>query len=259
VRLCLQLGITDLRMRYTIVDIETRIDKGLVREIYFPHTEVSDQDAYTQVRERLQREQGNDFFPLSFHVPISIAVGQVNDDRVLTAVETVNGHEYNEEAIVRVFWQRFERFSGTLITFNGRNFDLPVLELQALKYGCSEPRYFSGKSRNRYTEDGHFDLYDFLTNYGVHRLRGGFNLLAKMIGLPGKTEIDGSMVQQLWQEERLDDIHRYCRHDVIQTYFLFLRIELLRGRLTPEQYEHVLEQTAKFREELEKRTEQAVS
>ena len=243
-------------MRYTIVDIETRIDKGLVRAIYFPHAEVSEEDAYPQVRERLRQEQGNDFFPLSFHIPISIAVGQVNDERVLTVVETVNENDYSEEAIVRVFWQRLERFPGTLVTFNGRNFDLPVLELQALKYGCQAPRYFSGKARNRYAEEGHFDLYDFLTNHGVHRLRGGFNLLAKMIGLPGKTEIDGSMVQQLWQDGRLDNIHRYCRHDVIQTYFLFLRVELLRGRFTAEQYAHALAQTVGFREELGTKEEQ---
>jgi len=239
-------------MRYTLVDIETRIDKGLVREIYFPHAEISEEDAYTQARERLRQEQGNDFFPISFHIPISIAIGQVNDDRLLTTVETINEHDYSEESIVCAFWQRLERFSGTLITFNGRNFDLPVLELQALKYRCQAPRYFSGKHRNRYAEEGHFDLYDFLTNYGVHRLRGGFHLLAKLIGLPGKTDIDGSMVQQLWQEGCLSDIHRYCRQDVIQTYFLFLRVELLRGHLTLEQYERAFEQTARFREGLEK-------
>jgi predicted PolB exonuclease-like 3'-5' exonuclease len=239
-------------MRYTIVDIETRIDKDLVRAIYFPHADVLEEDAYSQVRDRLRQEQGNDFFPLSFHIPISIAVGQVNEERVLTAVETVNENDYSEEAIVRTFWQRLERFPGTLVTFNGRGFDLPVLELHALKYGCQAHRYFSGKARNRYAEEGHFDLYDFLTNYGVHRLRGGFNLLAKMIGLPGKTEIDGSMVQQLWQAQRLNDIHRYCRHDVIQTYFLFLRVELLRGRMTAEQYEYAQQQSAKFREELER-------
>jgi len=238
-------------MRYTIVDIETRIDKSLVRAVYFPHADLADQDAYQQVRQQLQAEQGNDFFPLSFHIPISIAVGQVNDERVLTAVETLHETDYSEEAIVRTFWQRLERFPGLLVTFNGRGFDLPVLELQALKYACSAPRYFSGKARNRYVEEGHYDLYDFLTNYGVHRLRGGFNVLAKLIGLPGKTEIDGSMVQQLWEEKRLAEIHRYCRHDVIQTYFLFLRVELTRGRLTPAQYDQALAHSATFREEVE--------
>jgi predicted PolB exonuclease-like 3'-5' exonuclease len=192
---------------------------------------------------------------LSFVFPISIAIGQVNEERILTAVETVDEEEYSEERIVRSFWSRLERFPGTLVTFNGRNFDLPVLELQALKYGCSAPRYFGGKHRNRYAEEGHYDLYDFLTNHGVHRLRGGFNVVAKLIGLPGKTEIDGSMVQQLWQENRLNDIHRYCRHDVIQTYFLFLRIELMRGRLTPGQYERTVQRSMSFWEELEKKTD----
>lgn len=238
-------------MRYTIFDIETRIEKNLVRAVYFPHTDITEEEAYQQVRQRLQQEQGSDFFPLSFHVPISIAVGQVNDERVLTTVETIYETDYSEEALVRNFWQRLERFPGTLVTFNGRNFDLPVLELQALKYGCSAQRYFSSKARNRYVEEGHYDLYDFLTNYGAHRLRGGFNVLAKLIGLPGKMEIDGSMVQQLWEDGRLADIHHYCRQDVMQTYFLFLRVELIRGRLAPEQYEQALTQSAKFRAELE--------
>jgi predicted PolB exonuclease-like 3'-5' exonuclease len=240
-------------MRYTIIDIETRIDKGLVRTVYFPHSEMSDAEAYAQVRQQLQKEQGNDFFPLSFHIPISIAVGQVTEERVLTSVETVQDTTYSEEDLVRTFWQRLERFPGTLVTFNGRSFDLPVLELQALKYGCTAQRYFSGKSRNRYGEEGHFDLCDFLTNYGAHRLRGGFNVLAKLIGLPGKIGIDGSMVQELWEAGRFEDINRYCRHDVIQTYFLFLRIELMRGRLSAVQYDHALSQTLVFRSEVEEK------
>lgn len=241
-------------MRYTVFDIETRIDKGLVRAVYFPHAEeegISDDNAYRQIQQRLREEQGNDFFPLSFHMPISIAVGQVNEERVLAGVETINAENTEqsveaEEALIRTFWERQERFSGTLVSFNGRNFDLPVLELQALKYGCRIPHYFNGKARYRFSDEDHYDLYDFLTNYGVHRLRGGFNALAKLIGLPGKTGIDGSMVQQLWEDGRLDDIHRYCRTDVIQTYFLFLRVELTRGRITQEQYDAAAEQSASF-------------
>lgn len=241
-------------MRYTVFDIETRIDKALVRAVFFPQDEeLSDEDAYQQKRQQLLERQGNDFFPLTFHVPVSIAIGQVDEARVLTAVETLTLDVADEAsskagppdvappdaeaAMVRTFWERLERFPGTLVSFNGRGFDLPVLELQALKHGCSIPRYFRGRARYRYSDEGHYDLYDFLTNYGVHRLQGGFNALAKLIGLPGKTGMDGSMVQQYWEAGRLDDIHRYCRTDVVQTYFLFLRVELLRGHVSQEQYE----------------------
>jgi predicted PolB exonuclease-like 3'-5' exonuclease len=84
----------------------------------------------------------------------------------------------------------------------------------------------------------------------VHRIRGGFNLLARLIGLPGKTWVDGSMIQGLWEAGQLGLIHTYCRQDVIQTYGLFLRIELMRGRLTPEAYHAAWEAARPFRDEL---------
>ena len=239
-------------MQFAIFDVETRIDKGLVKAVYFPREEVSEEEAYKRVQKQRLAENQPDFFPISFHVPISIAVGHVSEERVLTAVETLGEKNHSEEGIVRAFWQRVERFHGSLVSFNGRSFDLPVLELQALRYGCQAPRYFNEKygHRYRYSEEGHYDLYDFLTNNGMYRIRGGFNLLTQLIGLPGKREVDGSMVQGLWEEGRLAEVHRYCRHDVIQTYFLFLRVELTRGRLNPEQYARALELTAPFREEI---------
>jgi predicted PolB exonuclease-like 3'-5' exonuclease len=124
--------------------------------------------------------------------------------------------------------------------------------MQALRYGCQAPRYFNEKygHRYRYSEERHYDLFDFLSNVGVHRIRGGFNLLARLIGLPGKTWVDGSMIQGLWEAGQLNLIHTYCRQDVIQTYGLFLRIELMRGRLTPEAYHTAWEAAAPFRDEL---------
>jgi 3'-5' exonuclease len=239
-------------MPYAVFDIETRIDKGLVNSVYFPKEKLSDEEAYERVRVERVEQTGSDFLPVSFHVPISIAVGVVNADAVLTGVETLCEDGYSEEAIVRDFWQRVERFNGTVVSFNGRNFDLPVLELYALKYGCQAPRYFNQRygHRYRYSEEGHYDLYEFISNNGVNRIRGGFDLLSKLIGLRGKGDIDGSMVQALWEDGRLDDIHRYCREDVIQTYFLFLRVELMRGRIEQTQYETALERSQPFLEQL---------
>jgi predicted PolB exonuclease-like 3'-5' exonuclease len=124
--------------------------------------------------------------------------------------------------------------------------------MQALRHGCQAPRYFNEKygHRYRYSEERHYDLFDFLSNVGVHRIRGGFNLLARLIGLPGKTWVDGSKIQGLWEAGQLGMIHTYCRQDVIQTYGLFLRIELMRGRLTPEAYQAAWEAAGPFRQEL---------
>jgi predicted PolB exonuclease-like 3'-5' exonuclease len=245
---------TQSLMNFAIFDIETRIDKALIQSVMYPHEDVTEEEAYQRFRQQIRAERDNhsDFLPIAFHVPISIVVGNVAGDYTLTAVEVLCAQDYSEEGIVCEFWRRVEIFPGTLVSFNGRAFDLPVLEMQALRYGCQAPRYFNEKygHRYRYSEERHYDLFDFLSNVGAHRIRGGFNLLARLIGLPGKTWVDGSMIQGLWEAGQLSLIHTYCRQDVIQTYGLFLRIELMRGRLTSEAYRAAWDAAAPFRAEL---------
>jgi predicted PolB exonuclease-like 3'-5' exonuclease len=241
-------------MSFAIFDIETRIDKALIQAVIYPHEDLTEEQAYRRFRQQIveEREGRSDFLPIAFHVPISIVVGNVSGNHVLTAVEVLCAQDYSEEGIVCEFWRRIEAFPGTLVSFNGRAFDLPVLELQALRYGCQAPRYFNERygHRYRYAEERHYDLFDFLSNAGAYRIRGGFNLLVRLMGLPGKTWIDGSMIQGLWEAGQLDTIHAYCRRDVIQTYGLFLRIELMRGRLSPHEYRAAWEAAAPFRQEL---------
>src|SRR5207247_2170422 len=172
-----------------------------------------EEEAYERTRAHLlaRSRSGSDFFPLAFHVPVSVVIGDVNDERVLTGVQVLGADGYSEAGIVREFWERIERFRGTLVTFNGRNFDLPVMELAALRHGCVMPRYFKGGFRYRYSDEAHYDLYEFVTNFGAYSVRGGFHLLAQLVGLPGKDEVDGAGVQALWEGGRLADIHAYCR------------------------------------------------
>ncbi|HZO82001.1 MAG TPA: 3'-5' exonuclease [Candidatus Binataceae bacterium] len=239
---------------FAVFDIETRVDKRLLNRALCAGEGLSDEEAYQHMREQLRARRGSDFFPLTLHLPISIAIGDVGADHVLRSVQSLALDGYSEEALVREFWARAERFGGCLVTFNGRRFDLPVLELAALRYGIAAPNHFAdapGNARSRYATERHLDLCDYLTNFGAAGpLRGGMDLLLKMIGLPGKIGIDGTQVQDLYDAGRLDEIHRYCRSDVIQTYFLFLRVELMRGRIDEAGYRAACEVSAHFLDEL---------
>jgi predicted PolB exonuclease-like 3'-5' exonuclease len=234
-------------MAFAVFDIETRIDKELLRRVLHRDEDISAEEAYARTIEASR----SDFLPLAFHVPISIVVGTVNDERVLTAVEVLGAGGYSEAGIVCEFWDRLERFEGTLVSFNGRRFDFPVLELAALRHECVIPRYFKDGFRRRFIDDAHYDLYDFVTNFGAYSVRGGFHLLAQLIGLPGKQGVDGGQVQALWEAGRLAEIDAYCRRDVIQTYLLFLRLELMRGRITRAEHDTALAAMASLRAELE--------
>ena len=224
-------------MTFAVFDIETRIDKQLINRAFNAEEGLTDDEAYERFRQDL-RNRGGDFMPLSLHIPISIAIGSVDADYRLRSVESLALGNYSEEALAREFWAREEAFDGMYVSFNGRGFDLPVLELAALRYGIAAPRYFNEVDSARARHAGrHLDLYDFLCNYGASGIRGGMDLLMKMLGWPGKGRLDGAKVQDYFEAGRLDEIHRYCRADVIRTYLLLIRVELMRGRLEQPGYD----------------------
>lgn len=123
-----------------------------------------------------------------------------------------------------------------LITYNGRKFDLPVVANRMLRHGIPFTAYYNDRDyRYRYSDFGHVDLADVLTDYGAARMPK-LDHVARLVGMPGKMDVDGSMVEQLYNDGRLADIREYCLHDVVQTAFVFLRVELLRGRLALDAY-----------------------
>jgi predicted PolB exonuclease-like 3'-5' exonuclease len=124
--------------------------------------------------------------------------------------------------------------------------------LAAMRWGISAPRYFDYIDSPRWSHSlgRHLDLCEYLTNFGEVGLRGGMDLLVKMLGLPGKVAMNGAMVQEYFDSERFDEIHYYCRADVIQTYFLFLRVELMRGHLNQASYQAACSAASPFLEEL---------
>ncbi len=123
-----------------------------------------------------------------------------------------------------------------LVTFNGRTFDLPVLINRCLRHGLSFRAYFTDRDyRYRYSDFGHVDLADVLSEHGAART-AKLESLAATIGLPGSRRVEGSMVAALHARGDLESIRSGCMEDVVQTAFLFLRFELLRGRLDRESY-----------------------
>jgi hypothetical protein len=123
------------------------------------------------------------------------------------------------------------------------------LELAAFRYGISVPGWLDTKKpsyqqpRYRYNLEAHLDLLDLLTNFGATRFSGGLNLAATILGNPGKMDVQGYMVQDLYEEGKLEEINDYCRCDVLDTYFVFLRAAVLLGRLPLAREQHIVAET----------------
>ena len=57
--------------------------------------------------------------------------------------------------------------------------------------------------------------------------------LCRVMGLSGKpVGIDGGDVEKYFREGRIQEIAEYCESDVVNTYRVWLRHELFRGKLT---------------------------
>ncbi len=240
----------DAAVSYLVFDIETVADGQLVSRIRYPGENLAPQAAIERYRQELREKFDSDFIPYTFQVPVSVAVGKVSADYRLLDVTVLDEPQFRPHVISEHFWRGWEKYRRpTLVSFNGRTFDLPLLELAAFRFGLSVPGWFNVQAksyeqyRNRYNLDAHIDLQEILTNFGSTRFTGGLNLAANVLGKPGKMDVQGHMVQDLYHEGRLTEINDYCRCDLLDTYFVFLRTRVLFGEISLDEEQGLIAKT----------------
>jgi len=218
--------------RFLTLDIETVPDEALVGAVAGVPSRPYSEQLGRVVAERRARTGGrSDFLPLPFHRPVAACSLEAQEDGgVLTvtdlAVWTDRGGPGDERGFLERFWERAAR--ATLVTFHGRGFDLPVLELRSLKHAIASGLGVAEPERQ-------FDVKEALSGRGAAQA-APLDLYAKLVGLPGKEEVVGADVQRLYAAGDLDRIAAYCMTDVVQTYLLFLRCRLLEGSLGADGY-----------------------
>ncbi|MFZ1870320.1 MAG: 3'-5' exonuclease [Steroidobacteraceae bacterium] len=227
-------------------DIETVPDVALGRRLHglegLPDAEVA------KAMFALRRQgSGGEFLPLEQHRVVAIScVLRAGEGLKVWSLGDVSS---SEAELIERFFDGIEKFSPDLVSWNGSGFDLPVLTYRALLAGVQAPRYWEAGDGdqtfrfnnylNRY-HSRHMDLMDVLSGF---QGRGRVSLanMACLLGLPGKLGFSGAQVWDAYLEDNLVGIRRYCETDALNTYLVYLRFELLRGRLTRERYAEEVE------------------
>ena len=243
-------------VRYLVFDVESVADPKLFSALRFPREGIEGGEAVRRYRNELMDKYGSDFVPYTFQVPVCVVVGKLTAEFQLIDLVVLDEPECRPHVIVEHFWRGWEAYRRpTFVSFNGRGFDLPLLELAAFRFGLNLSTWFATTAktyeqpRNRYNTNAHIDLCDFLTNFGATRFTGGLNLAANILGKPGKMDVQGDMVQDMFDAGRLSEINDYCRCDVLDTYFVFLRSRVILGQLTLQQEHTVIGQTKTWLEQ----------
>jgi predicted PolB exonuclease-like 3'-5' exonuclease len=223
-----------------IFDVESVADGELISKVRYPGQNYSPGDAIATYQDELVESRGTTFIPHTFQIPVAVVIAKVAADFRLLDLVSLDQPDFRPHVITENFWRGWEIYKQPQwVTFNGRSFDIPLMELAAFRYGISLPKWFRGEGykalRNRFNTSAHLDLQDVLTNFGAARCNGGLNLVAQMIGKPGKLDTRGDQVQQMYDEGDTQAISDYCRCDVLDTYFVFLRTQVLMGNATIDQ------------------------
>ncbi|REJ66203.1 MAG: 3'-5' exonuclease [Planctomycetota bacterium] len=238
------------QVHFLVFDVESVADGELIAKLRYPDKRPSAKKAVASYRAELFEKYESDFIPYTFQLPISIAVAKIAPDFRLLDLVCLDEEEARPHVMTDLFWRGWRDYQQpTLVSFNGRTFDVPLLELAAFRYGLRLPRWYAlaarsfDQPRNRYNVEAHLDLQELLTNFGATRFTGGLNLAANLIGKPGKTDVQGDMVQDLYEEGRIQEINDYCRCDVLDTYFVFLRSRVLVGELDLDEEQGIIAET----------------
>jgi len=228
-------------MNVFVFDIETIPDVAAGRRL-FGLDGLADVEVAKVMLHRQRLASGSDFLRHPLHQIVAIAAVFRHSDKL--QVWSLGDESAGEKELVERFFDGIERFSPTLVSWNGGGFDLPVLHYRALLHGVRAPRYWDNGSDdnnfrwnnylNRFHER-HTDLMDVLAGY-QGRASASLQDIAILLGLPGKLGMDGSKVWDAFVAGELTTIRAYCETDVLNTYLIYLRFLLMRGWLDEVSY-----------------------
>lgn len=128
------------------------------------------------------------------------------------SIESITIQDESDERVISEFIKLPLR--STLITFNGKSFDVPFLKIRAAKYGFKFPRL----STKKYDIENHFDCYEVLSNFGTNK-NGTLKQWAMFFDIP-ISSLDGKDIGELTNEE----IAKKCLSDVAATHEIYQRI-----------------------------------
>ncbi len=236
-------------MAKLVFDIETstlpleNFDEGQQEYLFRECQKITDEAARAARHEEIRRQFN--LWPFTAQV-VCIAMlnaetsrGQVlftADDFDEEAIEEGSPVEFvpcvDEIELLTAFWDVSKHYDS-VVTFNGRGFDVPFIYLRSalLNVPISRKDWLG----YRYQTEPHCDLAEQLTFYGVSGREGAarrFNLdfYCKAFGIesPKSHGVTGMDVNTLIAEGRYRDIAEYCLRDVKATVLLY---QIWRDRL----------------------------
>ncbi|WP_053958290.1 3'-5' exonuclease [Sulfobacillus thermosulfidooxidans] len=174
----------------------------------------------------------------AFHQIVAIAGAWIAPNGMLRQLRALGDPSWSEAALIEEAFRIISVGHPRLVGWNSQGFDLPVLVYRAMVHGVAAPQFYLWGEpyhgyRKRFDEDNHLDLMDVLSFYGSSP-RMSLHEMARVLGIPGKLDMDGSQVWDRYQAGEIEAIREYCTADVLTTALVFGRYAYHRGWWTAD-------------------------
>ena len=235
-------------MNVFVFDIETVPDVAGARKLW-DLDNLDDEGVAAVMFSKRQQETGgtSDFLRHHLHRIVAISAVFREGDRI--NVWSLGDETASEAELIERFFEGIERYTPTLVSWNGSGFDLPVLHYRSLLHGISAPRYWDNGDDDRAFRYNnylsryhwrHVDVMDVLAGFQP-RAFVPLDQMATLLGFPGKMGVSGADVWSKFLAGELKAIRDYCETDVVNTYLVYCRYQLMRGQLTRDAYDAEIE------------------
>ena len=170
----------------------------------------------------------------------------------------LDSDDVDEAAIIERFLYILGERRPQLVGYNSAESDPQVLLQRAILNEITAPA-FNARPNKPWEGPDYFDSrnseahLDLLKKFSGGAMTPRLDELAKLCGFPGKIDVKGDQVTDLWLARDLTKIVEYNQIDTLNTYLVWLRVVYFVGQLTEEAYFMELEQFREFLEtEMEK-------
>lgn len=155
--------------------------------------------------------------------------------------EVESAQERDEAVLLSQFLTVLGKRKPQIVGFNSQASDLKVFIQRGIVNGLSVPDFcrrpakpWEGVDYFARTNEWHIDLLEVISGWG--NTVPSLHQLALLSGIPGKMDMDGWQVADLWRDGDLQRIVQYNECDALTTYLLWLRLAHFAGFFTTQAY-----------------------
>lgn len=240
-----------MRLPVLMFDIETITDLKAGAHLY--GLDLAEDDLEQALLKLRRQATGSDFQRLSLHEIVCIS-GLWIDQLGALKLFSFSQKDHSEAEILQKFFSIFQKRNPTLVSWNGSQFDLPVILMRAMHHGLSAPSLFDqgeidqqkryNNYQNRYHQR-HVDLMDAMSMFNGRHFQK-LDDTAQFLGLPGQHGLLGAQMADAVKQQQWSLLSQYCETDVLKTWLIYLRWALLKGQISLSQHQHWIKTSIEY-------------